>query len=147
MQPFGTAQRPHSFTDEPSYWYFELVEAIRKILLISLLPAITQEGTTSFLWGSFVLSFAALLLTFSLRPCTLPSPFSHNSCVQHVSSAIVCADVEPSCDRLQLYTLTATCMTFFYGICLDNEKVETANPREASIEVLWPTSCPTSCLT
>ena len=58
---------------EPAYWYYELVEAIRKILLISLLPLVTTDGATSLLWASFLLNFAALLFTFSLRPYVDPT--------------------------------------------------------------------------
>ena len=53
---------------EPEYWYFEICEMMRKILLISLLPSLVRDGATSFLWGSFLLSFAALILTFSIKP-------------------------------------------------------------------------------
>ena len=94
------------------YWYFELFEMLRKILLISLLPSMVREGATSFLWGTFLLSFVALLATFSLKPFA-----------------------DPKLESLQLYTLTVTCLTIFYGMMLDHENIVTADPRESSVQV------------
>ena len=109
---------------EPAYWFFEVVDAARKILLISLLPSLTTENATSFLWGSFLLSFAALLLTGSLRPYGTSSHQSMRMGRTHVG-AHVCAHAhgfdraaEPQCDRLMNYSLTVTCITIFYGTAI-----------------------------
>ena len=42
--------------------------------------------------------------------------------------------VDPKLDRLQLYTLTVTCVSIFYGIMLDNDKIQMADPRETSVQ-------------
>ena len=103
--------------------------------MISLLPTITQDGATSFLWGSFILSFTALLITGGIRPYFF---FNYQAiyCVKATSlpTAAVHRYVDPKLDRLQLYTLTVTCVTIFYGIMLDNDKIETADPRETSVQ-------------
>jgi hypothetical protein len=73
---------------------YELVELLRKLVLISILAAISPKSTT-FLYTAHVVSF----FYFGLFAYTMPS-------------------AEPSVARLQFMTLGVTALTIFYGIML-----------------------------
>jgi hypothetical protein len=73
---------------------YELVELLRKLILISILAAISPKSTT-FLYTAHVVSF----FYFGLFAYMMPS-------------------AEPSVARLQFMTLGVTALTIFYGIML-----------------------------
>ena len=72
------------------------------------------------------------------RHQSVPIFFNYQAiyCVKASSlhTAAVHRYVDPKLDRLQLYTLTVTCVSIFYGIMLDNDKIKTADPRETSVQ-------------
>ena len=71
---------------------FELWEIFRKLVLISVLSAISPKSTT-YLYTAHVVSFFAVLLFAYTKPY-----------------------VEPAADQLQFVTLGVTTLSFFYGI-------------------------------
>jgi hypothetical protein len=87
----------HPYT--PTNWYFEVVEMLRKLVLISVIYVISESASV-YLWASFLVSFFAHILTTTMRPYS-----------------------DPRVNRIQMYSLIATCLTVFYGILLDNPKV------------------------
>lgn len=95
---------------EPQYWWWEIVETLRKLVLISVLTVVNADAA-SYLWMAFLVSFLSLVCHGGCKPYS-----------------------EPSLDKMQACSLVVTCLTIFYGIMLTHQRVGTADSNERSFE-------------
>ena len=102
---------------EPQYWWWEAVETLRKLVLISVLTVVSEDAT-SYLWAAFLVSLFALVGQGAFQPF-----------------------IEPLLDRVQALSLLVTCLTIFYGLMLTHPEVKTADPKERSVQGILLAGC------
>jgi hypothetical protein len=89
---------------EIKFWWFEIFEMMRKLLMISVLTLL--DSTELYMVTGLIVTFAALVLTAQFRPY-----------------------VDPRLDHLQSLSLIVTCITLFYGLLLTRPIGDVANPK------------------
>ncbi len=131
---------------ECPYWWFEVVEMLRKLLLISIL-SVVSEGADSYLWASFIVSFAAQAFFSAYKPFAEPQLDHLQMSSLLVTCLTMCGLLEPCSSRgisVLIYTpvlaLNLACCRF-YGIMLRNSvSAIDASPTESTLQVpghLW----------
>ena len=61
----------HKSTMQVEYWYFELIEQVRKLLMTSLI-VVFYPGSLDQLAGGILVTFIGLILCFRMKPYVQP---------------------------------------------------------------------------
>ena len=92
---------------EPQYWWWEVLETLRKLILISVLTVVNEDAT-SYLWMAFLVSLFALVLQGACRPFS--EPFLDN--VQAFSQLVTCLTI--FCTFSHRVAYYVNCIPFFF---------------------------------
>jgi hypothetical protein len=73
---------------EPQYWWWEVAETLRKLVLISVLTVVNEDAT-SYLWMAFLVSLFALICQGACRPFSEPFLDKVQACSQLVTCCTI----------------------------------------------------------
>lgn len=94
------------------YWYFELLEMLRKLFMTAILVFVS-EGSVGQILAGLLVTFLSLLLAFSLQPYG-----------------------NPMLNRMHMFALASQCGTLQYGLVLFMDTSSQDSQEQTVIEVL-----------